>query len=134
MLDLALQSATDHVSLSSIAERQGISFNYLEQIFSSLRKAGLVKSTKGAQGGYTLGRHPAKITVGQILRVMETDLFQLAQEEEYQGGCDLQMCLQHSVWEKIQERINELVDNVSLEDLKDDYDKMCQTSSTMYYI
>ena len=64
MLDLALNSKMGHVSLYSIAERQGISESYLEHMFSTLRKAELVKSIKGAQGGYTLAYSPSKIKIG----------------------------------------------------------------------
>lgn len=131
MLDLALHSTTDHVALGSIAERQEISANYLEQIFSVLRKAGLVKSIKGAQGGYNLGDHPDKITVGQILRVLEADLFQ---EEEEGGVFNVEQCLKASVWGRMQAAINTVVDNITLEDLKDDYNRMRETTSFMYYI
>lgn len=135
MLDLTLNSQTDHVALGSIAERQGISANYLEQIFASLRKAGLVKSIKGAQGGYILGDSPSRITVGQILRVLEADLFQFGEEEGDIGGpLNVEFCLKSSVWEKMQEVINELVDNITLEDLKDDYGKIRDNSSLMYFI
>jgi Rrf2 family protein len=74
MVDLAVHSSGEHVALYSIAERQNISENYLEQVFSILRKAGLVKSVKGAQGGYTLADKPSNISIGAILRVLEGDL------------------------------------------------------------
>ena len=134
MLDLALNSATDHVALGSIAERQDISANYLEQIFSSLRKSGLVKSIKGAQGGYILGDKPARITVGQILRVLEADLFQFEEDDDGLGQFDVEFFLRASVWDKMQACINDLVDNITLEDLMDDYKKMQGNSSLMYFI
>ena len=134
MLDLALNSATDHVALGSIAERQDISANYLEQIFSSLRKSGLVKSIKGAQGGYILGDKPARITVGQILRVLEADLFQFEEDDNSLGQFDVEFFLRASVWDKLQACINDLVDNITLEDLMDDYKKMQGNSSLMYFI
>ena len=71
MMDLAAYSNGGHVSLSSIAKRQMISTNYLEQVFSVLRNAGLVKSIKGAQGGYVLAKKPSEIRIGTILRVLE---------------------------------------------------------------
>ena len=74
MVDLAVYSKSEHVALNSIAERQGISMNYLEQVFSTLRKSGLVKSIKGAQGGYILSEEPSNIKVGRILRVLEGPL------------------------------------------------------------
>lgn len=77
MLDLALNSLGDHVALSNIAERQDISVSYLEQMFSVLRKAGLLKSVKGAQGGYVLADRPSQIKVGTILRALEIFLLLL---------------------------------------------------------
>lgn len=132
MLDLALYSTVGHVSLCSIAERQNISANYLEQIFSSLRKAGLVKSIKGAQGGYILGDHPARITVGQILRVLEADLF--LTEAADGGEFDVRACLKSSVWDPMQTCIDDFIDGITLEDLKDDYKRMQDNSSLMFYI
>ncbi|HOB20914.1 MAG TPA: Rrf2 family transcriptional regulator, partial [Candidatus Atribacteria bacterium] len=66
MLDLAVNSANEHISLYSIADRQNISPSYLEQVFSLLRKAGLVNSIKGAYGGYKLAGEPRDIRVGDI--------------------------------------------------------------------
>lgn len=76
MLDLALHYSVNDgpVALGGIADRQGISEEYLEQIFSALRKSGLVESVRGAQGGYKLGRPAEKITIGDILRVLEGSL------------------------------------------------------------
>ena len=71
ILDLALREGEGPVSLKSIAERQDISDHYLEQLFSSLRKAGLVKSVRGAQGGYLLGKPAEEITVGDVIRVLD---------------------------------------------------------------
>ena len=71
MVDLAIHNSEGQIALKSIAERQEISENYLEQLFATLRKAGLVKSTRGAQGGYVLADKPEKITVGTILRALE---------------------------------------------------------------
>lgn len=118
MLDLALNSVGDHVALNSIAERQNISLNYLEQVFSSLRKAGLVKSIKGAQGGYVLGGHPGKITVGQILRALEGELFSLGDEAVRTGNTNnVEYTIKNAVWLRLEDVINTLVDSLTLEDL-----------------
>jgi Rrf2 family protein len=71
LVDLGINSVNESVTLKSISERQKISESYLEQIFSTLSKKGIVKSRKGAQGGYTLGDSAANITVGDILRALE---------------------------------------------------------------
>lgn len=135
MLDLAIHSTLEHVSLNSIAERQHISANYLEQVFSALRKTGLVKSIKGAQGGYILGDSPDKISVGQILRVLEGNLFQAAEEDEfYTEGDNMAYCLKLEVWDRIQANINGLVDSIMLGDLINQYNKFKGNSSYMYHI
>ena len=74
LIDLGLHSENETVSLQSIAERQDISVSYLEQLMGKLRKAGIVKSIRGAQGGYRLGRPPEEISVGDILRALEGDV------------------------------------------------------------
>ena len=74
MVDLAIHAPEGHVALNAIAKRQDISVNYLEQVFSALRKAGLVKSVKGAQGGYAMAMRPSQMTVGMILRSLEGKL------------------------------------------------------------
>lgn len=136
LLDLAIHSNGEHVPLSNIAERQEISENYLEQVFSALRKAGLIRSIKGAQGGYILADKTINIKVGTILRVLEGDL-SVADEEinpQERYNTSLQHCLQISVWGKMTERINTLVDSITLEDLVQDYKLMRGKSAIMYYI
>jgi len=134
MLDLALNSGGDHVALNTIAERQNISSNYLEQVFSILRKAGLVNSVKGAQGGYVLADSANRITVGQILRALEGDLAVAGDNPDNESSNSVEYCLKKQVWEKINESINEVVDAITLEDLMIDYNKMQGQMSLMFYI
>lgn len=134
MLDLAIHSAGDHVALKNIAERQNISDAYLEQVFSTLRKAGLVKSIKGAQGGYVLGDSPAVITVGQILRALEGDLLIVDQEKEDSADNTVEYCINENVWSTINKSINAVVDAITLEDLMQQFQKLCGNTSMMYYI
>ena len=134
MLDLAIYSAGDHVSLYNIAERQGISENYLEQVFSTLRKAGLVKSVKGAQGGYVLAREPSKTTAGQILRTLEGDLSVVDEEKEDAAGNLVIGCIKENVWNRMNECLNEVVDSITLEDLLTDYRKREGIDNEMYFI
>jgi len=136
LLDLAIHSNGEHVSLSNIAERQEISENYLEQVFSTLRKAGLIRSVKGAQGGYILADKTTSIKVGTILRVLEGDLTvadeEINSQERYNSS--LQQCIQVNVWDKMTESINSLVDSITLEDLLQEYKVMRGKSTIMYYI
>lgn len=135
MLDLALNSAGDLVTLASVAERQGISANYLEQVFAILRKAGLVKSIKGAQGGYVLADRPSNITVGAILRALEGDLSVTDDNAVIQDySQSVEYCLQKNVWEKINESINQVVDSITLEDLMYEQKRLTDNQSMMYYI
>ncbi len=74
MVDLAVNEKAGAIPLRKISERQQISERYLEQLFAKLRKAGIVKSVRGAHGGYKLNDEPAAITVGDVLKVLEGDI------------------------------------------------------------
>lgn len=137
LVDLANHSSNGHVALNSIAERQNISANYLEQVFSTLRKAGLVKSVKGAQGGYSLAYTPSKITIGMVLRALEGTLSLVDDTEDKTNDLQdrsVQYCIKINVWDKMTLNLNNLVDAITLEDLVNDYKTMTGTLSSMYYI
>lgn len=136
MVDLAVNSSGDHVSLCNIAERQDISENYLEQVFSTLRKAGLVKSVKGAQGGYALSDSPSNIKVGTILRALEGNLSVVDEEAEDVSVMQnpVQACIRINVWDRMNESLNTVVDAITLEDLANEYRKMSNENSVMFYI
>ena len=74
LVDLAIHGKEEHVALAHIAERQGISVQYLEQVFATLRKAGILKSVKGSKGGYTLGIKAEELTTADVLRALEGEL------------------------------------------------------------
>ena len=133
MLDLALHSENTHVSLSSIAERQNVSLNYLEQAFSTLKKNGLVKSVKGAQGGYILAEPPEKTTIYRILNVLEGDL-SIVDESEMDASSVLQNCIRKNVWDKIDDQVKEIFGSTTLRDLMDEYKKVMETHEPMYFI
>ncbi|PAB60918.1 RrF2 family transcriptional regulator [Anaeromicrobium sediminis] len=138
MFELALAHGNGPTSLNIIAEKQNLSIHYLEQLFSSLRKAELVRSIRGAQGGYILARNPEEITVGEIIRTLEGPLApsDCVIENEDKGhdcnraGC----CVTRTVWKKIWDSINDVVDNITLQDMIDDHDKMTSEEGYMYYI
>jgi len=136
IIDLAINSTGDHVALYSIAQRQDISENYLEQMFSTLRKAGIVKSVKGAQGGYILAAKPSKIKLGTVLRALEGNL-SIVDEDSEISMCELsiiQRCLKEALWDKINIEINEVVDSITIEDIVNEHRKKNENSSLMYYI
>lgn len=134
MLDLALHSDGTQVALMNIAQRQNISTNYLEQVFSLLRKAGLVNSVKGAQGGYILAEKPGKIIVGTILRALEGDLKVVDDEQPSNDpeSANEQSCIYRCVWTKINSSIDQVVDSITLQDLMEDYKGY--SASPMFYI
>jgi Rrf2 family cysteine metabolism transcriptional repressor len=137
MLDLALHSnANEPVTLNSIAERQNISEQYLEQIFSVLRKSGLVESVRGAQGGYRLGREASKITVGDIVRVLEGSLDPVdCISCDNATKCErYEICVMKDVWKKLSDSINSAVDSFTLADLMEQYHEKNKDKEVMFYI
>ncbi len=124
MLDLAIHNSDGQVVLKSIAERQGLSESYLEQLFAALKKSKLVKSLRGSQGGYLLGDKAENITVGDILRALEGSMAPADCVSENGEGhlCEnSDYCVTRSVWEKIRDGINNVIDNITLQELVDDY-------------
>lgn len=137
MLDLARHYGKEPVPLRDIAERQGISDHYLEQIFGSLRKAGLVRSVRGTNGGYELIGDPSEVTVGQILRVLEgpigpTDCV----EEGSSAQCDRgDVCATRCLWQKVHLAIADVIDSTTLGDLAETADQLeNKAAPPMYYI
>lgn len=119
LIDLAQYSEIEPVSISSIASRQGISERYLEQLMTMLKKAGLIKSIRGAGGGYVLAKELSDISVGDVLRALEGNLdpvectaFSQDDTCAAAGGC-----VTKYVWQRINESINRTVDEISLEQL-----------------
>lgn len=119
MVDLGIYSEQEPVSISSIAQRQQISDRYLEQLIGKLKKAGLVSSVRGAQGGYQLARNPEDISAGDILRVLEGDLMSVACGGDEETACceASDYCVTRYVWHKVHEGIIAAVDNLSLAEL-----------------
>lgn len=120
MLDLAVHYGTEPISIKSISERQGISEYYLEQLFAPLRRAGLIKSVRGAQGGYILNRKPIEITVLEIMDVLEgpVEISECLDNDE----CNkFESCATRVLWKKIQMSINSVMENVTLQEMLNDY-------------
>ena len=120
LIDLATNYEGEPIRLKDVAERQDISIKYLEQIISTLNKAGYVKSVRGAQDGYVLVKKPKDYTVGMILRLTEGSLAPVACIEDKEMTCErMQNCVTIKVWEKINDAVNNVVDNITLQDLVD---------------
>lgn len=135
MAELALHYGEGPTSLKLIAERQGLSEHYLEQLIAPLRKAGLVQSLRGAQGGYLLGRQPTSITVGEIVRVLEGPIAPSEcaseQHQDYEHCGSARRCMARKVWTKLRDNIATTLDSVTLADLCRD---ARDSSQGMYYI
>lgn len=121
MYDLALHYGSGPISLKNVAKRQHISEHYLEQLMGALRKAGFVKSVRGAQGGYTLTQDPKCITVGDIIRVMEgptAPVDCLLGQEHNNEYCErASICVTRGVWAKVRDAIDNVLDSITLADL-----------------
>ena len=117
MIDLAQHDSDIPVSVREIADRQDISGKYMEQIIGVLTRAGLLRSVRGAQGGYHLTRPPKEITVGMILRATEGDLApaECVKNEVPCGRTN--ECSTRLVFEKVYSAINNVIDNVTLDEL-----------------
>lgn len=134
LIDLAVNSRTELVSLGSIAQRNDISAQYLEHVFSALRKAHIVKSMKGSQGGYFLERDPKEITVAQIVEALEGtyDLEDEVDRNNVERGD--QEAIQHLIIDRINDCVQEILKDVTLKDLVDAYEGYQDSVEGMYYI
>ena len=137
MFDLAELYGTGAVSIKSIAERQDISDPYLEQLFALLKKSGIVKSIRGAQGGYMLSKDPADITVGEVLQALEgpfspMDCVSTVNPEPCKRT---QYCVTRQIWTKVKDAVDDVLDNITLQDMKEEAEKIRSGKDYyMYYI
>jgi Rrf2 family iron-sulfur cluster assembly transcriptional regulator len=118
MLDLALHRDQGPVTLADISRRQGISLSYLEQLFSRLRRQGLVESTRGPGGGYRLGRSATEIAVADVIAAVDesVDATRCGGMENCQAE---QRCLTHELWCQLSDQIHQFLSGISLSTLVD---------------
>ena len=125
LLDLAEHRGEGFISLKEIAERQGISKQYLEQIVSLLNTSNLLRTNRGKQGGYMLAKQPAEYTVREVLRITEGSLSPISCLEEEVNRCEkATYCKTLSMWTGLQKVINDYLDSVTLQDMVE----QCQES------
>ncbi len=118
MLDLAQHPDEGFVSLKTVAERQNISMKYLEAIVGSLKKGGLIDSTRGKEGGYCLLRAPEDYSVGEILRACEDKLAPVSCIRDGSVDCvNASSCMTLPMWRELDELTNAYLDTVTLRDL-----------------
>lgn len=126
VIDLALHYDESAVSLTAIAERQKISISYLEQLVAKLKKAGIVNSIRGAQGGYVLARPIGEISVGDVLRALEGNLDPIKCDElSGEKGCNgADSCVTKFVWKRISDSINDTVNKMMLSELVEESNRI----------
>jgi Rrf2 family protein len=119
VFEIARHYGNGPISIKEIAERQGISFSYLEQILHKLAKAGLIDSVRGPAGGYLLARQPSELTIGDIVRVLEGPiaLSHCLEPGESADCYQADDCVARMVWAKVGAKIEEALDSISFNDL-----------------
>ena len=135
LVDLSVRAKEEQISLNSIAERNNISLQYLEQVFAALRRAGIVKSIKGPQGGYLLEKSADKITVLEIVEALEGSCELDAEEISDKVECkEISMSIQDLIIDPVNAKLHEILESVTLQDLENDYLRKTEYSFDMYYI
>ncbi len=119
MADLALFKDSGPVNLTEISLRQNISLAYLEQIFIKLKKNNLVKSIRGAKGGYILEIPPENINIANIIAAVDEEVKTLNCKKESKKGCNNKSskCITHNLWDQLDQHINSFFEKVKLQDL-----------------
>ncbi len=133
LVDMAVNSDSSPISLVQVAKRQDISLNYLEQVFGTLRKAGIVVSIKGAGGGYKLARPAEEITVKEVLEALEGE-FSIIDRVPGEQPDAVQRAIEELVWSKIDEKVNQFLASRTLEMLAGEYRSSLEQEANMYYI
>jgi len=136
LIDLAVHAGTEAVSLRKISERQNISERYLEQIFADLKKAGLIRSVRGAHGGYLLNRPPEKISLADILNILEGKIAPEVQIQDDQSEEVVFKTVSQEIWQRLERGMHNLMESITLADLKQRIREVQKEKSEghMYYI
>ncbi len=131
LIDLVEHENEPHTPLAAIAGRQKISARYLEQVAVILRRAGYIRSVKGASGGYTLARKSEEIVIGDVLRLLEGDMLVVDDLRPGETENRMQRCVRSCVYNRLNERISAVVDHITLATMNGTVDP---DSSYMYFI
>jgi len=117
MFEIARGYDIKPITIKGIAERQDVSVAYLEQILNRLRRGGLIRSVRGPGGGYVLNREPEKISIGEILRVLEGPIAITSCLDPQEGCMRVEGCVTHLLWKSLGEKIEAFLDGMTLRDL-----------------
>lgn len=123
MVDLASNYGGAPVSIKTISKRENLSEYYLEQLFSPLRRANMIRSIRGAQGGYVLCKPPKDITVGDIMTILEGPV-EIADCIDGVECDSADCCATKAVWGKIKKSIDDVMNSITLQDILDDYEEI----------
>lgn len=138
LIDLAANAHTGQVPLVCIAKRCGISASYLEHVFSALKRAGIVKSVKGAQGGYILAEAPEHITAARIILALEGSFAIECESDRMRGAgakCETAARVMDTLlWERINDETARILSGVTLALLTEEFVRQCEAEQNMYYI
>lgn len=127
-------NSSEAITLISISDRLGISKIYLEQVFSLLKRGGVVNSVKGSQGGYQLAQPPHQITVRDVLYATESSLFENTEDTVSSAIPEIEQAMQQRVFNLLDNTIKENLQNVTLYDLVSTADKYKEDQGFMFYI
>lgn len=135
LIDLSVYSENEYVVLGNIAERNGISPQYLEQVFAAFRRAGIVKGVKGSQGGYRLHVNPSELTISEILEALDGS-YKIDEEElpddSHRRG--IAVSIQELIIDRVNDQLNQMLNNITLDDLKKNHLDYKEYNQDMYYI
>ncbi len=130
LIDLAIYQKEGRVALNNIAERNKISLQYLEQVFAALRRNKIVKSIKGAQGGYLLAKDVKDITVAEIIDSLD-GTYKIEDEE---GESVASHIIQDKIVDRVNDNLDEILTNITLRDLLEAHGEYIEYNQNMYYI
>ena len=133
-VDLARQGGAGPIQAKSIARRQGIPARFLEQVLHAMKKAGLVGSQRGAQGGYVLSRKPSEVSVAEILEALEGPMFRLTELNGRAQSISPASTLLARVWARVHEAERHVLEGITIEELAVEQRRIEQQRSPMYHI
>ena len=117
VLEIARQADNGHVSMRDLSQGTGISASYLEQLFKKLRAAGVLRSVRGAQGGYALAKPVGEITAGEVLRALEGSMAPTVCAQKEYAGCAHEFCIESYLYQRIRESIDNVIDTITLSEM-----------------
>ena len=134
LVDLA-SSRDPHTCLATIAERNGISQQFLEHVFAALKRAEVIKSVKGKQGGYRLGREASQITAADIVSAIEGDFaFEAEEITPENRNYEISETIQEQIIDRVNREMRNILENITLADLVSSYQDKTDFAQGMYYI